>query len=117
MLIRSQTLLMATRGCENSSDIFCYICDKFIAKKRRDITEFVRKAHYAYFGIKLDDQNKSWALHKVCNVCIEHLRLWTKDKKNSLFFEIPMIWPNLEIITQTGYTKFPCFLCEWHSRG
>lgn len=23
----------------------------------------------AYFGMKLDDQDKSWALHKVCSIC------------------------------------------------
>jgi hypothetical protein len=55
----------------------------------------VRKAYYAYFGMKLGIQDKSWAPHKVCCVCVEELRQWTQGKMKSLPFGIPMIWREL----------------------
>ena len=32
----------------------------------QNITPFVKNVYYAYFGIKLEDQDKAWAPHKVC---------------------------------------------------
>ena len=43
-------------------------------------------------GIKLGDQDKTWALHKVCRSCIESLRRWSNGKRKSLAFVIPMVW-------------------------
>jgi hypothetical protein len=37
-----------------------------IKKHQRNITGFNRKVYFAYFGVKLGDQYKSWAPHKVC---------------------------------------------------
>ncbi|GFW26833.1 uncharacterized protein TNCV_1376761 [Trichonephila clavipes] len=34
--------------------------------------------YLAYFSIKLGDQDKPWALHVVCSVCVEELRQWFK---------------------------------------
>ncbi|GFW13598.1 uncharacterized protein TNCV_1210641 [Trichonephila clavipes] len=65
--------------------------------KDRKKTWRERKVYFAYFGIKLGDQDKSWVPHVVCSVCVEELRQWFKGQ-------------------QSGYTKFPCFLCEWDSR-
>jgi hypothetical protein len=48
--------------------------------------------YYAYSGMKLGDQDKSWDLHKVCCFCVEKLRQWTQHKKKSFSFVIPMIW-------------------------
>lgn len=84
---------MATRGCKNNPDIFCYICGSFtIEKQRQNIATFVKQAYRAYFGIKLGDQDKSWAPHTVCKYCIECLRLWSKGKKKAMPFAIPMVW-------------------------
>lgn len=47
--------------------------------------------YYAYFGIKIGDQDKSWAPHKVCKICVEDFRNWTKGKKKALRFGIPMV--------------------------
>jgi hypothetical protein len=78
---------MAIIGCINSPDIFCYICGQFFIKKqRRNITDFVKKAYCAYFGMKLGHQDKSWAPHKVYCVCVEELRQWTQVQKKSLPF-------------------------------
>jgi hypothetical protein len=50
---------------------------------------FIRKVYYAYLGVKLGDQDKSWATHNVCYVCVEDLRKWFKGKKN-----IQILCPN-----------------------
>ncbi|GFX95366.1 uncharacterized protein TNCV_3684181 [Trichonephila clavipes] len=84
---------MATRECVNSPNCFCYICGSYTFKKqKRNIPNFVQKVYYAYFGIKLGDQDKSWAPHVVCSVCVEELRQWFKGKKKSFRFAVPMIW-------------------------
>jgi hypothetical protein len=48
--------------------------------------------YYAYFGVKLGDQDKSCAPHKACYVCVEDLRKWSKGKKKAFRFGVPMIW-------------------------
>ena len=84
---------MANRGCKNFPNSFCYICGEFVIKKnQRNITEFVKKVYFSYFKIKLGDQQKSWAPHKVCYVCVEDLRKWSKKEKKAFRFSIPMIW-------------------------
>lgn len=81
------------RTCLNSPDSFCYICGSYtLQKQRQRITEFVQKAYRAYFGMKLGDQEKSWAPHVACKTCVEGLRNWSKGLKKSLSFGIPMIW-------------------------
>ncbi|GFV27638.1 uncharacterized protein TNCV_4181831 [Trichonephila clavipes] len=68
---------MATRRCVNSPNCFCYICGSYTVKKQqRDISNFVQKVYFVYFGIKLENQDKSWAPHVVCSVCVEELRQW-----------------------------------------
>ncbi|KRY52804.1 hypothetical protein T03_6142 [Trichinella britovi] len=48
----------------SSPDSFYHICGSFLVKnKRQKITDFVKKAYFAYFGIKLGYQDKSWAPH------------------------------------------------------
>ena len=42
--------------------------------------------------MKLGDQDKAWAPHMVCRSCTECLRQWSKGKKTSLKFGIPMVW-------------------------
>ncbi|GFS88590.1 uncharacterized protein TNCV_1461931 [Trichonephila clavipes] len=84
---------MATRGCVNSPNCFCYICGSCTVKKQqRNVSNFVQKVYFAYFGIKLGDQDKSWAPHVVCSVCVEELRQWFQGKKKSFRFVVPMIW-------------------------
>lgn len=84
---------MSTRKCVNNPNVFCYICGKYtVLKQRTDITTFVKNAYYAYFKVKLGDQDKKWAPKKVCRYCVERLRLWTKGKKTCMPFAIPMVW-------------------------
>jgi hypothetical protein len=63
-----------------------------IKKHQRNITGFIRKVHCVYFVVKLGDQDKSWLSHKVCYVCVEDLRKWSKEKKKAFGFGVPMIW-------------------------
>lgn len=52
----------------------------------------MKKAYLSYFGVQLGDQDKSWAPHKVCYVCVEDLRKWSKKEKQAFRFAVPMIW-------------------------
>ena len=68
---------MTSRSCKKYPDCFCYICGEYeTVDNRKSITAFVRKAYYAYFGIKLADQDKPWAPHVVCKTCVERFRHW-----------------------------------------
>lgn len=81
------------RKCINSPDSFCYICGGFtIPLQRKNITTFVKQAYFAYFKVKLGDQDKPWAPHTVCKPCVENLRQWTKGKRKKLAFGVPMVW-------------------------
>lgn len=51
--------IVVSRGSVNSHEVFCYVCGKFVVKKKEwNTTDFVKKAYYAYFGAKLGDQDK-----------------------------------------------------------
>jgi hypothetical protein len=63
-----------------------------IKKHQRNISGLIRKVYYAYFGVKLGDQDNSWAQRKVCYVCVEDLRKWSKGKKKAFILGVPMIW-------------------------
>ena len=52
----------------------------------------MKKAYLAYFGVKLEDQDKNWALHLFCRTCVENLRQWTKQKRQTIGFAVPMVW-------------------------
>lgn len=69
------------------------------------------KVYFAYFKLKLGDQDKPWAPHKVCRRCEEDLRLWFKGKKNSFRFGIPMMWRE-----QQNHTT-DCYFCSVDVRG
>ena len=53
--------------------------------------DFSKRAHKAYFGMKLGDHDKFWAPHKVCKSSTETLRLRTQDKVKAVRFGIPMV--------------------------
>ena len=51
-----------------------------------------KQAYFSYFKVKLSDQDKPWAPHKVYKQCVESLRMWTKGTREKLAFGIPMVW-------------------------
>jgi hypothetical protein len=82
-----------------------------VKKHQRNITDFVKKVYYAYFGVKLGDQNKSWAPHKVCISCVEDLRKWLNGTKKSFRFGIPMIW------REPKNHSDDCYFCSCNVKG
>ena len=81
------------RQCQNNPDVFCYICGEYMtAKYQFNERGFTKRAYEAYFNMKLQDQDKSWAPHKVCKHCTKRLRFWTQGKVSSMRFGVPMIW-------------------------
>ena len=72
------------RGCANDLHYlyFCYICSSFVAEaQRQTVTKFVKNVYYAYFGIKLGDQDKTWATHKACSSYVASLHRWSNGKQ------------------------------------
>ena len=76
-----------------------------IYKHQQNITDFIDKVYFAYFGIQLGDQDKCWAPHKVCYVCVEDLRKWSKGLKRGFRFGNPMVWRE-----QTNHSD-NCYFC------
>ena len=86
--------IMSTRkSCQNRPDLFCYICGEYtFVPYGNPVTTFIKQTYHAYFGMKFGDQDKGWAPHLVCKSCTECLRQWSKGKKTSLKFGIPLVW-------------------------
>ena len=104
--------IMAQRKCINSPDSFCYICDEYtILKQKLNISDFVKKVYFAYFGLRLGDQDIAWAPHKVCKRCVEDLRNWFKGKKRTFRYGIPMIWRE-----QNNHSD-DCYFCSCDVKG
>ena len=79
--------------CINSPNSFCYICGEFtVADDRRSITTNIKKLYQAYFGIKLDDQDISFAPHIVCKSCRVHQSYECGTIKNSRAFLLVFRW-------------------------
>ncbi|KAJ4447238.1 hypothetical protein ANN_09242 [Periplaneta americana] len=72
---------------------------------------FVKKSYLAYFGIKLGDQSKAWAPHKVCRVCIEELHHWINGRRLLLSFGVPMVWRE-----QSNHSN-DCYFCSCDVKG
>ena len=43
-------------------------------------------------GLKVEHQDKNWASHQVCRTCVENLWQWTKQKRKTIGFAVPMVW-------------------------
>ena len=103
---------MTSRGCVNSSKSFCYICGEFVVKKQqRKVTDFVEKVYFAYFGVKIGDQDKSWAPHGFCLGYVEGLRMCSKGKVKSFCFGVPMIW------REARSHSDDCYYCSCNVQG
>ena len=99
------------RCCKMTPDSFCCICGEYtFDKQKKNITDFVKKAYLAHFGVRLGDQDKLWAPHIVCKTCVELLRSWTKGGRH-LKFGIPMVWREpKDHVTD-------CYFCMSNMRG
>ena len=65
---------MTFRRCITSPDSFCYTCGNLaIKKQQRKILSNIVKLYFDYFGMRLGDQDKNWAPHTVCSICLEEV--------------------------------------------
>ena len=77
----------------NKTDSFCYMCSLLTPSNRiSNTTQFVKESYFAYFGLTIHAQDKSWAPHYVRATCVSHLRLWTDGRRSQIPFRVPMIW-------------------------
>jgi len=84
---------MARRDWVNSPDSFCYICGEAVVKKQqRNISDCVKNVYFTCLILnKIKYSNHAWT---ICG----DLRV-------------------ISILLGQGENrKYPCFLCEWHSR-
>ena len=56
----------------------------------------MKKAYLAYFEVKVGDQDKNWGPHQVYRTYVENLRQWTKQKRKTIGFAVPMVWREQE---------------------
>jgi hypothetical protein len=87
------------------------VANLWLKKHQQNITGFIRKVYYAYIGVKLEVQDKSWAPHKVCYVCVVDLRKWSKWKKKTFRFGVPVIW------REPKNHSDDCYFCCWDVKG
>ena len=103
---------MTSRSCKNHPDCFCYVCGECkTVDNRKSITNFVQKAYYAYFGIKLGDQDKPRVPLFVCKTYEDRLRQWTSGTRMSMGFGIPMVWRE-----PTNHVN-DCYFCSINVAG
>lgn len=102
---------MASRGCINHPDSFCYICGEFTVKKyQRAITSKIKTLYKLYFQCAVGEQDKTWAPHVCCVRCSSGLYNWSKSG-HALPFAIPMIWRE-----QHDHVN-DCYFCAFSIKG
>ncbi len=102
---------MASRGCMNCADSFCYICGEYTVKKyQRAITAYLKKLYKLYFDCAVGEQDKTWAPHICCVRCSSGLYTWVKTGRG-LPFAIPMIWRE-----QQDHLS-DCYFCAFSIKG
>jgi hypothetical protein len=70
LIVLCRALNMSSRGCVNAPNCVYYICGEFMIKKhKRNIKGFIRKLYYAYFSVKLGDQDVMGSTHGMLCLC------------------------------------------------
>jgi len=84
------------RACKLSPDCFCYVCGYDISppQRKHEIMHETKFsiAYEAYFGVKMGDQDKSWAPHVCCGSCRFILEGRLRGSRKSMPFAIQRIW-------------------------
>ena len=82
-----------TSKCKNNPDRFCYICSNVVLPNgRAKITDFVKKTHGDYLGVRLGDLDKPFASHVWCKTFVENLKDRKIGKQKSMPFAISVVW-------------------------
>lgn len=50
-----------------------------------------QKCHDFYFARKMFDQDKNWAAHICCVICVRFLMGWLKNSHH-MSFDVPIVW-------------------------
>ena len=61
--------------------------------------------------MKLEDKDKPWASHVVCNTSVERLRQWTRRTRQSMGFGIPTV------SREPTYHVNNCYYCSINMTG
>lgn len=83
---------MERRHCVNNPNRFIISAAVISYKKRQrqTITTLVKNVYYVNFGVKIDDQYKSWVSHIICYICVQVSRNWQKIRKKYSSLWIPL---------------------------
>lgn len=78
----------------NYNDSFCYICGSLTipSQSKHQYNYIIKQVYFAYFKVKLGDEDKPSVPHRVCKHCVECLWMWTRETYEMLAFDIPMVW-------------------------
>ena len=84
------------RQSRNNPDVFSYICGEYMMAKsvlcRFNVRYFTKRAYEAHFGMKLGDQDKTWAPKQMYKHCTETLCFWIQGKVSLMRFGVHMVW-------------------------
>ena len=87
--------MSSSRKCKLSADCFCYVCGLYISLRQvKYKIKAEAKFSYAYeiyFGMKIGDQDKSWAPPVICETCRSNLDGWLRGDHHSMPLAIPRI--------------------------
>jgi hypothetical protein len=99
-------IFIMPRNCLNQPDNFCYVCGELTFKSQRgNFTLLFKKCYELYFGCKLGDQEKSWALCICCVTCVRLLTGWTSGSY-WMPFTVPMVWREPTDLSSDCYSCF-----------
>ena len=90
------SVMSSKRKCRLSPDSFCYICGYYIGSEHQKHkisrgTKLVT-VYSAYFGMPIDNQEKTWSPHVCCKSCRSTLKRWLEGKIKCMPFAITRIW-------------------------
>lgn len=89
----------------NDADSFCFVCgDGTVKLNWKTITPLTKKSHELYFGWKIGEQDKPWALHIVYAMCVMCLRGWLRGNQRSKPFAVLTVWEEQDHLTD-------CYFC------
>lgn len=81
------------RRCVNNPNSFCYVCGEFTTSgNKKPICEFIKLTYMECFGFPIEDQNKTWVPHIICNSCYSSFRMCKNGNRSRFRFDTPMIW-------------------------
>lgn len=66
------------------------------------VTDFVKEAYQAYFGVELRDQDKPFVPHRCWKTRAENLRDWRNKKRKGMPLGVSMVWGKGKIMLPTA---------------